>query len=76
MDGMKKKTNPVIRYKTYIIKLGRNSRHVIIMKIEIGKTYHNKTLKFLLPGLKLLGTDFRAKLNSVHSLALEFTIPL
>lgn len=39
------------------------------MKIEIGKTYHNKTLKFLLPSLKLLGTDFRAKLNSVQTLA-------
>jgi hypothetical protein len=48
--------------KPILLKLGRNSRHVIIMKIEIGKTYHNKTLKFLLPSLKLLGTDFRQNL--------------
>lgn len=39
------------------------------MKIKIGEVYHNKTVKFLLPSLKYLGDDFRAKFNSVQALA-------
>lgn len=39
------------------------------MKIEIGKVYHNKTVKYLLPSLKLLGNDFKNKFNSVQALA-------
>jgi hypothetical protein len=39
------------------------------MKIEIGKVFPNKTVKYLLPSLKLLGDDFKAKFNLVHVLA-------
>jgi len=39
------------------------------MKIEIGRLYINKTVKYLLPGLGYYGPTLKTKLNLVHKLA-------
>jgi len=39
------------------------------MEIKIGQTVENKTIKYLLPSLKYLGNDFKAKFNLIHPLA-------
>lgn len=39
------------------------------MQIEIGKTYFNRTAKYLLPSFKLYGDTFRAKFNTIKTLA-------
>jgi hypothetical protein len=36
------------------------------MKDRNRKSFPNKTVKYLLPSLKLLGDDFKAKFNLVH----------
>jgi hypothetical protein len=39
------------------------------MIIEVGKLYENKTLKYLVPALRIYGETFKAKVNLVYKIA-------